>query len=408
MPLTRTEKHSPHASPRLSRRCITPNTVSSTTSQVDISSGQQPQHQQPIQQTPATTSSVTTSLTSSSVSNMNQTTSIISVNVESKPSTASGGSAVNINPINVNLNRSIPNGKIANNRVLIKTNSGDKCDNEDTAPPLPPRKSSSNVENIVNRMLKPQNVSSSSSVIPIKSDNQVATSKESSSNNEFDVPKQIAPPIPKHQQILKKPTSSLTETVGNEISEVLIISEEDNEKVIVGPAETISGIIDTRPLEARKPIISFSNTEGLITDKDSQTTTQSMSNTSMNNLYHLKNNYQHNHMRHQSVPNNNSITKSTMTPTKSVTSQNLNREINRSRISVTNGSSQDQVLFYENVTLNDKDCNVPYENINLEYISRLMKEGYSKENVIAALGISRNNIEMACDILHEFAAKNGT
>lgn len=64
-------------------------------------------------------------------------------------------------------------------------------------------------------------------------------------------------------------------------------------------------------------------------------------------------------------------------------------------------------LLYENITINNKDCNVPYENINLEYIARLMNEGYSKENVITALGISRNNIEMACDILHEFVSKSG-
>lgn len=56
---------------------------------------------------------------------------------------------------------------------------------------------------------------------------------------------------------------------------------------------------------------------------------------------------------------------------------------------------------------NNNHTNVPYENINLEYIARLMQEGYSKEHVITALGISRNNIEMACDILHEFVSKNG-
>uniref|UniRef100_A0A182SAQ4 UBA domain-containing protein n=1 Tax=Anopheles maculatus TaxID=74869 RepID=A0A182SAQ4_9DIPT len=56
---------------------------------------------------------------------------------------------------------------------------------------------------------------------------------------------------------------------------------------------------------------------------------------------------------------------------------------------------------------NNNNPNVPYENINLEYIARLMQEGYSKENVITALGISRNNIEMACDILHEFVSKSG-
>uniref|UniRef100_A0A1I8NAS8 UBA domain-containing protein n=1 Tax=Musca domestica TaxID=7370 RepID=A0A1I8NAS8_MUSDO len=70
-----------------------------------------------------------------------------------------------------------------------------------------------------------------------------------------------------------------------------------------------------------------------------------------------------------------------------------------------------QPLLYENISINQKvvgagDCTVPYENINLEYIARLMNEGYSKENAITALGISRNNIEMACDILREFVAKN--
>lgn len=62
--------------------------------------------------------------------------------------------------------------------------------------------------------------------------------------------------------------------------------------------------------------------------------------------------------------------------------------VNNSIINVSNNSSN--------------NANVSYENINLEYINRLMKEGYSKENVVAALGISRNNFEMACDILHEF------
>lgn len=71
--------------------------------------------------------------------------------------------------------------------------------------------------------------------------------------------------------------------------------------------------------------------------------------------------------------------------------------------------------LYENVKIkslnninnnhnNSNNVNVSYENINLEYINRLMKEGYSKESVISALCISRNNFEMACDILHEFVS----
>lgn len=84
-------------------------------------------------------------------------------------------------------------------------------------------------------------------------------------------------------------------------------------------------------------------------------------------------------------------------------------------------SCQPNLQLYENVkmksgkgllslnTLNNNSSshgNVPYENINLEYINRLMNEGYSRENVVAALGISRNNFEMACDILHEFVSTN--
>ncbi|XP_022115903.2 E3 ubiquitin-protein ligase CBL-B-B isoform X1 [Pieris rapae] len=49
--------------------------------------------------------------------------------------------------------------------------------------------------------------------------------------------------------------------------------------------------------------------------------------------------------------------------------------------------------------------NVSYENINLDYIARLVDEGYPKEIVVRALGITRNDLEMACDILHEFGTK---
>ena len=67
------------------------------------------------------------------------------------------------------------------------------------------------------------------------------------------------------------------------------------------------------------------------------------------------------------------------------------------------------LISLNNINNNSSNnVNVPYENINLEYINRLMKEGYSKENVVAALGISRNNFEMACDILHEFVSTNHT
>ncbi|XP_049949496.1 E3 ubiquitin-protein ligase CBL-B-B isoform X2 [Schistocerca serialis cubense] len=48
---------------------------------------------------------------------------------------------------------------------------------------------------------------------------------------------------------------------------------------------------------------------------------------------------------------------------------------------------------------------VAYENLNMDYIAQLTSEGYAQDAVIRALGITRNDIEMAWDILHEFATK---
>lgn len=111
------------------------------------------------------------------------------------------------------------------------------------------------------------------------------------------------------------------------------------------------------------------------------------------------------------------------TPTKSLptSSSTFQASINQPLPSKSDASCVPNLQLYENVkmktggnliSLNNinnnsaSNVNVPYENINLEYINRLMKEGYSKENVVAALGISRNNFEMACDILHEFVSTN--
>jgi E3 ubiquitin-protein ligase CBL len=185
--------------------------------------------------------------------------------------------------------------------------------------------------------------------------------------------------------------------------------------IILGPAETISGIIDTRPLDQRHPIMP-KNTDNKSAPPPLQP--------SSNNLYQLKTNSNYSindsgqlplvskvgandrHQRHQSVPAAGQSVAASVTPSKSSTTSQL---------------AKPSVFCYENVTLKCnkienlslKDCtgsgsnNVPYENINLEYIARLMNEGYSKENVVTALGISRNNIEMACDILHEFVSKSG-
>ncbi|CAL8111239.1 unnamed protein product [Orchesella dallaii] len=51
----------------------------------------------------------------------------------------------------------------------------------------------------------------------------------------------------------------------------------------------------------------------------------------------------------------------------------------------------------------DETPTAPYENINMDYISKLAGEGFSQDLVIRALGISRNDVEMARDILNEFA-----
>lgn len=53
--------------------------------------------------------------------------------------------------------------------------------------------------------------------------------------------------------------------------------------------------------------------------------------------------------------------------------------------------------------LGDDNQMAPYENLNMDYISKLTNEGFTQDLVIRALGISRNDIDMARDILNEFA-----
>jgi len=50
----------------------------------------------------------------------------------------------------------------------------------------------------------------------------------------------------------------------------------------------------------------------------------------------------------------------------------------------------------------------PYENLNMDHISRLTAEGFAQDLVIRALGITRNDVEMARDILTEFATTRGS
>ncbi|OXA60622.1 E3 ubiquitin-protein ligase CBL [Folsomia candida] len=51
------------------------------------------------------------------------------------------------------------------------------------------------------------------------------------------------------------------------------------------------------------------------------------------------------------------------------------------------------------------DDSTSYENINMDYISRLTGEGFPQDLVIRALGISRNDIEISRDILREFGTR---
>jgi hypothetical protein len=152
---------------------------------------------------------------------------------------------------------------------------------------------------------------------------------------------------------------------------------------------------------------------------------KSNANNSTNNNNHTNNsnlnnfNGSNSHQRHMSVPvvGANDVREIKSLPTSSSTFQaSINQQ-------VPNMSSDEAAKLYENVKMksggnmislninngaNNPNTSVSYENINLEYINRLMNEGYSKENVVAALGISRNNFEMACDILHQFVNTHQT
>lgn len=204
-----------------------------------------------------------------------------------------------------------------------------------------------------------------------------------------------------------------------------------------------SGIIDTRPIEQRTNFISFASLTNnvttnfnLVTINDTSSAPKESSNGEANknsNAYLLKNNQLNNnfsnlngtnHQRHMSVPVSGVITPTKALPTSSSTFQaSINNPLPNILPSLKAEASTcaPNVQLYENVKMksggnlmslnninnnSSNNVNVPYENINLEYINRLMKEGYSKENVVAALGISRNNFEMACDILHEFVSTN--
>ena len=62
------------------------------------------------------------------------------------------------------------------------------------------------------------------------------------------------------------------------------------------------------------------------------------------------------------------------------------------------------IFFYRSRVSNlSFDGSVSYENLNMDHISKLCTEGYSQSCVIRALGIARNDLAMARDILQEFS-----
>lgn len=175
-----------------------------------------------------------------------------------------------------------------------------------TAPPLPPRKSSPNVadNSAVNRMLKPQTcVTGASSLVNLSNNTNLSALLSKSSENittcEFEVPKTNAPPVPKHNVV------KLSDDIDDSLKHINLSNVDDTcDKVIVGPAETISGIIDTRPLETRKPIgtsmnLTSSSSSSAIDSKEQKLVASNCA----NNLYHLKLSMQQNQIRHQSYPN---------------------------------------------------------------------------------------------------------
>ena len=62
-----------------------------------------------------------------------------------------------------------------------------------------------------------------------------------------------------------------------------------------------------------------------------------------------------------------------------------------------------KIFFYRSEVANNTNSSVSYEKLNMDYISQLCNEGYSQSRVIRALGITRNDLTMARDILQEFA-----
>lgn len=79
--------------------------------------------------------------------------------------------------------------------------------------------------------------------------------------------------------------------------------------------------------------------------------------------------------------------------------RNINLEANTARLSALMRGKDDP-------TGSAKPESAAYENVNVEHISKLTALGFAQDAVIRVLVITRNDLEMACDILHEFATKS--
>lgn len=424
--MSRNPKHSPPGSPQLSRR--TPQLQYSTNSSESLYATQTPLPPLPP---PTTTHNINGNLathTNISLSSMDGAPTEVTPAPKSSSLSCKNGATSRSA-----MSNSSSNAPVVSKSLTKVMSSGEDLLKELKAPPLPPRKASNNNNNSSNES---NGLNHSSENITVLC--------------EFDVPRTTAPPIPKHQTPPPITSRSSIDQITHELQQHTTIAvqsppplpnhhtinDQDVETVIVGPAETISGIIDTRPISHRKPI---SASAGGNEQQQQQLT---------NNLYHMKNatSSPTMHVRNASLPvNNTSVpvrhTAETLPkPAQPKPPIDLPPEIIRpSSQQRTSGESHQRPnstphtgsdhFLYENMTLTSvtttsaqgnsvstttttmktsttnslsdatsvcsvntnhltgKDCdNVPYENINLDYITRLMNEGYSKENVITALG----------------------
>ncbi|XP_011879304.1 PREDICTED: E3 ubiquitin-protein ligase CBL-B isoform X2 [Vollenhovia emeryi] len=86
--------------------------------------------------------------------------------------------------------------------------------------------------------------------------------------------------------------------------------------------------------------------------------------------------------------------------------KNINLEANRARLTALMRARDDSGGVGGGGGAMTKPESAAYENVNVEHITRLTALGFAQDAVIRALGITRNDLEMARDILHEFATKS--